>query len=247
MTRVRGSALKRLRRQVQLIFQNPYESLDPRHSVATAVTEPLRIHGIGSRSERSATARELLEAVGLAPAAAYLDRLPHELSGGQRQRVAIARAMALRPSVLVADEPVSMLDASIRSSVLNLMLDLRERFGIAILFVSHDLASARYMSKRALVMYRGQIVEEGPTDDVVATPAHPYTRMLIAASSRVLGPAPAVSRAADRPPACRFAPRCPLAQPVCWTDAPPMVAVAAGHAARCHFALDVLHGRGAPS
>lgn len=238
ITKSRGAAAKKVHRTVQIIFQNPYESLNPRHTVRRAVTEPLSIHRIGSAAERSQRAEAMLEAVGLSPAGRYLDSFPDELSGGQRQRVAIARAMVLEPRVLIADEPISMLDASIRSSVLNVMLDLRERFGLSILFISHDLASARYISDRILVMYRGKLVESGPSDDVVSSAAHPYTRLLLAASSRRLA-APRQQARHEVGAACRFAPRCPLAREVCWTTAPPFLDVGPGHAALCHFALEV--------
>jgi oligopeptide/dipeptide ABC transporter ATP-binding protein len=239
ITSSRGRRAKAVHRLVQMIFQNPYESLNPRHSVSRAVTEPLSIHGLGSSAERRRRAAIMLEAVGLTPVDRYLNSFPDELSGGQRQRVAIARAMVLDPRVLIADEPISMLDASIRSSILNTMVDLRDRFGLSILFISHDLASARYVSSRLLVMYKGKIVESGPTDDVIAAPAHPYTRFLIAASSRQVGvpldlPNPRPSRA------CGFAPRCPLNRELCWTIEPPLVEVRDRHASLCHFANEVV-------
>ncbi|HEY1421633.1 MAG TPA: oligopeptide/dipeptide ABC transporter ATP-binding protein [Candidatus Dormibacteraeota bacterium] len=235
ITHARGRVLKEVRRKVQIIFQNPYDSLDPRDTVHRAVTEPLAIHSIGSRRDRTDRATEMLQAVGLTPVEQYLDKLPHELSGGQRQRVAIARAMVLRPEVLIADEPISMLDASIRSSVLNIMLDLRDQFGLSILFITHDLASARYVSDRVLVMYRGQIVESGPTDEVVNRPAHPYTKLLVEASSRRLARQPA-TRLSLATAACRFASRCPQAQDLCVTTAPPLFQVTGRHGSLCHFA-----------
>jgi peptide/nickel transport system ATP-binding protein len=182
VTRARGRALRDFRRQVQIVFQNPYESLDPRHTIGTAVSEPLDINRVGTRAGRRHRTGELLEIVGLTPPGRFLDSLPHELSGGQRQRVAIARALALEPSVLIADEPVSMLDASIRSSILNLLTDLRTELGVAILFVTHDLAIARFMSERIAVMRDGRVVETGDTDAVLTTPEHPYTRLLLAAA-----------------------------------------------------------------
>lgn len=247
----RRKQLRDFRQRVQVIFQNPYESLDPRHSVQSAVIEPLNINRIGTRQERHDRVLEVLELAGLTPAKRYLDRFPHELSGGQRQRVSIARALAMSPSVLVADEPVSMLDASVRSSILNLLTDLRSELGLALLFVTHDLATARHISDRLIIMYRGQVVESGPTDEIIARPAHPYTQMLLAAAG---------SRSIDhtdlvvdtRSPilgACQFAPRCPLAKEVCWSTSPPLEEVVVGRQApataqtqresRCLFALDV--------
>ncbi|WP_051793238.1 ATP-binding cassette domain-containing protein [Amycolatopsis jejuensis] len=186
VTTIGARGLREFRRQVQIVFQNPYESLDPRHTVRVAAGEPLDINRIGSRAERAERTREVLRIVGLTPVERYLDRYPHELSGGQRQRVAIARALAVGPSVLIADEPVSMLDASIRSSILNLLSDLQSTLHLAIVFVTHDLATARFMSERLMVMYRGEVVETGPTEDVLAAPDHPYTRLLLSAAGNRL-------------------------------------------------------------
>jgi oligopeptide/dipeptide ABC transporter ATP-binding protein len=233
---------------VQMIFQNPFEALDPRHRVIDAVAEPLAIHGIGSAAERRARAEAALADVDLRPIARFADRHPADLSGGQLQRVAIARALILEPALIVADEPVSMLDVSVRSGVMTLMTELRRRTGVAYLTITHDLAVARYMSDRTAVMYLGAIVEEGPTEDLIAGAAHPYTRLLIQAvpehrsgarRARIRLPGDAQSVKAI-PDGCRFHPRCPMARDVCRTTEPPKVAVGPGRWAACHFAGEVL-------
>lgn len=243
-----GSAAKRYRRAVQMIFQNPYEALDPRLTVGASVAEPLDIHAMGSAAERRERAEAMLAAVELRPAAAFADRHPADLSGGQLQRVAIARALILEPALIVADEPVSMLDVSVRSGVMTLMTELRRRTGVAYLTITHDLAVARYMSDRTAVMYLGAIVEEGPTEDLIAGAAHPYTRLLIQAvpehrsgarRARIRLPGDAQSVKAI-PDGCRFHPRCPMARDVCRTTEPPKVAVGPGRWAACHFAGEVL-------
>jgi peptide/nickel transport system ATP-binding protein len=238
-----GRPLKEFRRNVQMIFQDPYESLNPRMTIFDIIAEPLGIHGIGSVYEREERVAELLGLVGLTPPASFLFRYPHELSGGQRQRVAIARAMILNPSFIVADEPTSMLDVSIRTGVMNLMLDLREEFGISYLYITHDLAVARYMCDRIAVMYLGKIVELGPTEEVIHNPLHPYTRALISA---VPIPDPAVerqpieikggvSKPIDPAPRCRFYERCPIATERCaQQDHPPLEDKGYGHFAACY-------------
>ena len=246
---LKGKDLKEFRRNVQMIFQDPYESLNPRLTVFATVSEPLIVHHVGDTiDEREDLAAKALEASELKPATEYLHRYPHELSGGQRQRVAIARALALRPEFIVADEPVSMLDVSIRAGILNLLLELREKYGIPYLFITHDLSVARYMSDRIGVMYLGTLVETGETEKIIKNPHHPYTRALL---SSVPVPDPYYKRERkkikgdlpspiDIPKGCRFYPRCPFAQKgICDTKKPPIVEVEPGHMVMCHFAKDI--------
>ena len=224
-------ALKPLRRRLQIIFQDPFGALNPRHTVGKVIGEPLAVHGVGSKAERAAKVHDLLDAVGLEPDA--VDRYPHEFSGGQRQRIAIARAIALEPDLVVADEPVSALDVSIQSQILNLIADLRRERGIAFLFISHDLSVVRHVSDRVAVMYFGRIVELAETDALFASPAHPYTVALLSAVPHVAGDAmPAIERVpvsgelpdpSNPPPGCPFAARCPKAMDVCRQDRPPLV------------------------
>ena len=252
IAKMKGKELKKYRRNVQMIFQDPYESLNPRFSVLKTIMEPLLIHGIGeSYDERVEMVIRALEDAELKPAEEYLDRFPHELSGGQRQRVAIARALVLRPKFIVADEPVSMLDVSIRAGVMNLMLDLRDKYGIPFLFITHDIAVSRYMSDKMAVMYLGKIVEMAESDKVVFHPLHPYTQALISAVPvpdpehkhgrvEIKGEIPSPI---NLPPGCRFAPRCPLAQKgICDAKEPPLVEVEEGHYVACHFAEKIAEG-----
>ena len=243
--------LFRFRRDLQMIFQDPYESLNPRHSVLRAISEPLLIHRIvNTREQREDLVIRALEDAGLRPGQDFLERFPHELSGGQRQRAAIARAIVLNPKVIIADEPVSMLDVSIRAGVMNLMLDLRAKYQMPYVFITHDIAVARYMADRIAVMYLGRIVEEAPTEEVIAHPTHPYTRALLSA---VPVPDPAHEYTAvpirgelpspiDLPSGCRFRTRCLFAKEICATTAPPRIEVAPGHVAECHFATDIYSG-----
>jgi peptide/nickel transport system ATP-binding protein len=215
--------LRPLRREMQIIYQDPYESLDPRFRVRDTVEEPLQIHGIGSSgADREGRVREALVQAGLQPPELYLERFPHELSGGQRQRVAIAAAMVLKPKLLLADEPVSMLDVSVRAGILRLLDDLR-RDGLAIVMITHDLSTAAHFADRIAVMYLGRIVEEGPAKDVVRNPQHPYTKALISVvpkrdprnSTRpqiLTGETP---NPVFIPSGCRFHPRCPIAEDTC--------------------------------
>jgi peptide/nickel transport system ATP-binding protein len=179
--RQRRKSLLRYRSQVQMIFQDPFASLNPVKTVEHHITRPLRIHRLCPRNEVPGRVRELLRTVGLVPPDQIAQKYPHQLSGGQRQRVAIARALAVEPNVILADEPISMLDVSIRIGILNLILQLKEEFGIAFLYITHDIASARYVADDVLVMYRGQIVEHGPTDGVLLDPQHAYTKLLLSA------------------------------------------------------------------
>jgi peptide/nickel transport system ATP-binding protein len=179
ITKLRGGELMSFRRKVQMIFQDPYESLNPRFTVFDAVVEPLVIQGLGNREERRGRVLEALRKVKLTPPEDFLARYPHELSGGQRQRVAIARALVTKPSFVVADEPVSMLDVSIRAGILNLMLELRDKLDLTMLFITHDLAVARYMCDRIGVMQRGRIVEVGEKEEIISSPKHPYTQELL--------------------------------------------------------------------
>jgi len=222
----RGRQLKTLRRRMQIVFQDPYSSLDPRQSIGSALVEPMRVHGIAEGVEARRRAGALLEEVGLPPAA--LDRFPHEFSGGQRQRIGIARALTVEPELIVADEPVSALDVSVQAQVLLLLQELRQRRGLAFLFVSHDLSVVRWFCDRVAVMYLGRIVEEGPASRVLANPLHPYAQMLRDASPvpdpsrrgvlpRIIGEIPS---AANPPPGCPFHPRCVHAMPVCSRDLP---------------------------
>lgn len=237
-------------RRVQMIFQDPFASLNPVHTVRYHLTRALRIHGRAGRgaAEREQALTELLNRVSLTPAERYIDKFPHELSGGQRQRVAIARALGANPEVLLADEPVSMLDVSIRLGILNLLRDLKERLNLGILYITHDIASARYFADLTMVMYAGRMVEGGDSETVTQHPAHPYTQLLIESApdpDRITG-ATAGSTPTDRgggeppsliepPSGCRFHPRCPRVMPRCSREVPPRLPVAgpAGHWAAC--------------
>ena len=238
----RGSAArdKAFRRQVQLVFQDPYQSLNPRFTVYETVREPLVIHGL----ERGGLRRRVLEMlgeVGLRPAQAYLERYPHELSGGQRQRVSIARAMVLEPRLLVADEPISMLDVSIRAGILGLLRRLSEERGLAIVYISHDISTVRYLCRRTAVMYLGRIVEIGPTEQVLNEPRHPYTKALVAAMPRIRSAAARarvrlpgeVPSPVDVPTGCVFHPRCAQALPSCNRDVPQPLRMADGRTVTC--------------
>jgi oligopeptide/dipeptide ABC transporter ATP-binding protein len=241
---VGARGLRPLRRRIQMVYQDPYESLDPRQRVRQAVEEPLAIHRLGgSRGERERRVRDALERVELSPAELYLDRFPHELSGGQRQRVAIAAALVLEPALLVADEPVSMLDVSVRAGVLALLDRLRQG-GLAILMITHDLSTAARFADRIAVMYLGRIVEEGPAAQVVRNPQHPYTRALLSVVPRrdprerhqgliLRGETP---DAVQIPSGCRFHPRCPIAIETCRTVEPALEPTPAGHRAACLLA-----------
>lgn len=226
----------RYRSQVQLIFQDPFGSLNPVKTVRHHLERPLRIHRVVPPSQVESRVHQLLDTVGLVPPAEVAAKYPHELSGGQRQRVAIARALAVEPKVVLADEPTSMLDVSIRIGILNLMLKLKEEHDIAFLYVTHDLASARYIADDILVMYAGQIVERGPVEQVLAEPLHPYTRLLLAAvhGERIEERRGSASAAVDPVEGCRFVARCPLAVPVCSVMTPKLVEARPGQSARCH-------------
>jgi len=178
---LRGKALKKYRMKVQMIFQDPYQSLNPHLSICDTILEPLTIHGLGGREEKRMKVVKSLESVGLSPATDYLNRYPHQLSGGQRQRVSIARAMVLKPEFVVADEPTSMLDATIAIQLFKILLDIRDRFGVTFLFITHNLAAARFLCDRIAVIHKGEIVETGTTEEIIRNPRHDYTRQLIAA------------------------------------------------------------------
>jgi peptide/nickel transport system ATP-binding protein len=229
-------ALRTYRSQVQMIFQDPFGSLNPAKTIRHHIERPLRIHGIVPDEKVDARVHELLDTVGLVPPEQIAAKYPHQLSGGQRQRVAIARALAVEPAVLLADEPTSMLDVSIRIGILNLMLRLKEERQIAFLYVTHDLASARYVADDILVMYAGQIVEQGPVEQVLANPLHPYTQLLLSALTPDVRIKPGAHAAAavDPQPGCRFVGRCPIAEDVCHSVTPPLVEARPAHSARCH-------------
>lgn len=242
----KGYGLKAYRHKVQMVFQDPFASLNPVHTVRYHLARPLRIHKRAAGKEELAKAIEaLLGRVKLAPADQYIDKLPHELSGGQRQRVAIARALAAGPTVLLADEPISMLDVSIRLGILNLLGELRDHEKLAMLYVTHDIASARYFADTMTVMYAGRVVESGPSLDVTDNPQHPYTRLLLDAAPDPERETPATMQARGSAPSlinppsgCRFHPRCPLAMPICSEQQPPDISVGEGHVAACWLRHD---------
>jgi oligopeptide/dipeptide ABC transporter ATP-binding protein len=239
-----GTERLALRRRMQVIFQDPYESLNPRQTVFATVAEPLEVHRLSrNREEKVKRVAEALAAAGLRPPEAFFPRYPQELSGGQRQRVAIAAALVLGPSILIADEPVSMLDVSVRAEILSLLLGLRDRHGITILYITHDLSTAAYFTDRIAIMYLGRIVEIGPTDEVLRVPRHPYTRALL---SVIPVPNPRRRRRRlilkgetpnpiDLPSGCRFHPRCPEALPRCLLTEPSLEEIGPDHLIACHF------------
>ena len=237
--------LRRFRSDVQMIFQDPFESMNPRRTVYDTIAEPLTVQRIGTVPDREVKVAELLNLVGLTPAESFMFRFPHELSGGQRQRVAVARALIVDPTFVVADEPTSMLDVSIRISVMDLMLKLAERLNVSYLYITHDLAVARYMCDRIAVMYLGKIVEMAPTEELLANPMHPYTKALLSA---VPVPDPTyirppveikggISKSINPEPRCRFYDRCPIArEDICGVnDHPPLEEKAPDHWVACYL------------
>jgi oligopeptide/dipeptide ABC transporter ATP-binding protein len=239
-----GDELRAFRRRAQLVFQDPYSSLDPRMTVRQIVTEPFVVQGIGDRASRAARATELLGLVGLMPE--HAGHYPHQFSGGQRQRIVIARALALDPSLLVCDEPVSALDVSIRAQILNLLKRLQRELGLIYLFIAHDISVVRYVSDQIAVMYLGKLVEIGDQAQVLRDPRHPYTQALLSAVQRadpehrperivLRGDVPS---ALTPPSGCRFHTRCPIAEDVCRIEEPPLRVLPSGQAIACHFAED---------
>ncbi len=239
----KGRAMQIFRKRVQMIFQDPYESLNPRRTIYDTVAEPLVVQGIGNMSEREERVATLLERVGLTPATSFMFRFPHELSGGQRQRIAIARALVVGPAFIAADEPTSMLDVSIRTGVMHLMMELAAEMGVSYLYITHDLAVARYMCERVAVMYLGKMVEMTETEELLASPLHPYTKALISAvpvpdprfNRQPIDIKGGVSAPIDPPPNCRFYPRCPIADNFCKNNPhPPLEDKGSGHKVACY-------------
>lgn len=241
------SQMKEMRKNIQIVFQNPYASLDPRMTIRDILSEPFQVHGIASGAELNKKVDELISLVGLP--VAMLDRYPHEFSGGQRQRIGIARALALRPKLIVADEPVSALDVSVQAQILNLLLNLKKEFNLTYLFIAHNLDVVRYISDRVAVMYLGRVVEIGDCQAVYNKPLHPYSKALISAapvpdpeyahSDRIIlsGDLPSP---ANPPSGCRFHTRCPMAQDKCKVDDPVLREIEPGHFSACHFAEDLV-------
>jgi oligopeptide/dipeptide ABC transporter ATP-binding protein len=251
ITRLPDSQLRPVRERMQMVFQDPFASLNPRHSVGRIVGEPIRVHGSASRREVSQRVRELLSVVGLPPDAG--NRYPHEFSGGQRQRIGLARALALNPDLLVCDEPVSALDVSIQAQIINLLEELQQRLDLTYLFIAHDLAVVRHISDRIVVMYLGKVVEIAPADDLYDNPLHPYTITLLSA---IPIPDPAVERTrssirvegdlpnpANPPHACRFHTRCPFVQDTRCREEEPLLREVEGHSVACHFAAEIKAGQ----
>jgi peptide/nickel transport system ATP-binding protein len=250
-----GHELRRLRRRMQMVFQDPYASLNPRQSVGNILAEPLIVHDFARGKDAESRVRDLIEVVGLPKGS--INRYPHEFSGGQRQRIGLARALALNPDLIVADEPVSALDVSIQAQIINLLEDLQQRFDLTYLFIAHDLAVVRHISDRIAVMYLGKIVEIAPSESLYAEPLHPYTKSLL---SSVPIPDPAVERRRERiilqgdipsparPPAgCRFHTRCPYVQRErCADEVPQLREIKPGQRAACHYAEDIQAGNIAP-
>ncbi len=242
ITHVNNQEKKAIRQNIQMVFQDPYESLNPTQSIEEIVTEPLIVHGLGANAdERKERVIRALEDLGLKPAESYMDRFPHQLSGGQRQRVVIAGALVLEPHLLLADEPVSMLDVSIRAEIINLLADLRKSRNISVIFITHDLGTVGYFADRVAVMYLGRIVEIGSMSEILKNPQHPYTQALL---SVIPVPNPRLRKKRiilqgetpnpiDLPSGCRFHPRCPMAMDICKQTDPRLVKVSDTHQAAC--------------
>ncbi|HEY2596607.1 MAG TPA: oligopeptide/dipeptide ABC transporter ATP-binding protein, partial [Chloroflexota bacterium] len=248
LTTLNGGDLRKMRREMQMIFQDPYASLNPRMTVGSIIGEPLEIHGLARGREKSERVQELLRIVGLNPY--FANRYPHEFSGGQRQRIGIARALAVQPSFIVCDEPISALDVSIQAQVINLLEELQSQFNLTYLFIAHDLSVVRHISDRVAVMYVGKIVELTQRDLLYERPLHPYTKALLSA---VPIPDPVIERKRQRiiltgdvpspvnpPTGCRFHPRCPFAQDLCREKEPELIEVEPNHFTACHFWDDIL-------
>ena len=243
ITNLSGRALREMRRKLQIIFQDPYSSLNPRHSIGQIIGDPMRIQGIVNKSNEKNEVQELMQRVGLNPE--HYNRYPHEFSGGQRQRIGIARALSLQPAVIVADEPVSALDVSIQAQILNLLENLQKDLGLSFVFIAHDLSVVRHIADQVAVMYLGKIVEMGDSASVYNSPAHPYTKALLSAVPvanpslrnsekriRLVGDVPSPI---DPPSGCRFRTRCWKATDLCGAVEPPLLADASGRAVACHF------------
>lgn len=241
ITALKGEELRTLRRKMQMIFQDPYASFNPRMKIGDAVGHPLQIHGLAKGQEKQKRVFEVLERVGLSPASKFAKLHPHQISGGQRQRAAMARSLILKPEFIVADEPVSMIDVSLRTSIIDLMLDLQRDMGLTYLFITHDLAIAKYISDRIAVMYLGKIVELGDKDAIFSNPLHPYTKALLAAipvpnperkrkETELIGE---VASAVNVPSGCRFHTRCRYCQPACSEKEPNLIEVSPNHLVAC--------------
>ncbi len=245
ITRLKKGGLRTLRRRMQMIFQDPFASLDPRMPVGKQIAEPLVEHGVMDEAEAEEQARKMLERVGLTPVEDFYDRLPLNLSGGQRQRVVIARAMVLKPDFIVADEAVSMIDVSMRASIVKLLLEFKQEYNQAMIFITHDISIGRLVANRIAVMYLGKIVEIGPAEEVIKNPLHPYTQALLMAvptieEKRIKKRVDIKGEVADPrspPPGCRFHPRCPFAMEKCRKEEPVLREVSHNHFVACHYPL----------